>query len=496
MSERLEERPEERIVGIEIEGQVVAPHSRGGRHPWVGIGLMKRAIAELAARGEMPGAFGGNQEFLDNGMRLYTDHEFPEGASAELRSGDVAHGEMVVERALMRVVRHMAEGEKAEEWGRDVRLLKKAVSFSPNGMMVYSQGYHHNYNMSRQAFYGLFRRFAVPFIISRNVLDGAGCWMSTTDGELDHVLTGQKVQTAEVVFNQSTTGQKPLFNTREEPHADGSRWARWHDVSVDPGMYPKNLWRAVNSTSAAIRLVELDLIKRDEIPVVDDPLQAVRAWLSGPEHKVDITLPNDPERRRRWSQLDLREWYQDMTEERLLLRGVLPEVEELAVAKVREVIDQYRRDRWELAKSRDVQWLHLKWLVSDTIARLNAKELSVAEKRDRLAMLSDFSVMLVEPDDQGNYPAKAIGMRERQRRGLDFPGYDPQRVGYLMFNPPTDTRAVNRVEVMRRINPDDYGDLGFQLRADWEHIKFGGTILWRDLDPRGSNTELVQTILN
>ena len=169
--------------------------------------------------------------FLRNGSRLYLDvGSHPEYATAEcddlvqLLTHDRA-GERILEGLLVDAERRLHEEGIAGE----IYLFKNNTDSAGN-----SYGCHENYLVSR---HGEFQRMAeavLPFLVSRQIVCGAGKVQQTPRGAVycvsqraDHIWEG---------VSSATTRSRPIINTRDEPHADAERYRRLHVIVGDSNM--------------------------------------------------------------------------------------------------------------------------------------------------------------------------------------------------------------------------------------------------------------------
>ncbi len=202
-----------------------------------------------------------SDRILPNGARFYNDHGHPEYSTPEclglrdLASHDLA-GELVVLSAAK------AYSLKS---GLKVRIFKNNTDF--HGA---SYGTHENYLVPRAlAFDNLFAA-VMPMLVARQVLCGAGKVGSESGPWCDFQISQRADFFAEVV-NAETLYRRPIFNTRDEPHADPSRFIRLHVISGDANRIPACIMRKVGLVKLAIALAEIGEAPRWRI---QDPVRA------------------------------------------------------------------------------------------------------------------------------------------------------------------------------------------------------------------------------
>jgi proteasome accessory factor A len=88
-------------------------------------------------------------------------------------------------------------------------------------------------------------------------------------------------------MNVETLSRRPVFNTRDEPHADSSRWRRLHVISGDSNMHPDCTGRKVGLVKLALILLNQDRVPRWDIPDPVTSFQLVSRDTVG-EGRVDL----------------------------------------------------------------------------------------------------------------------------------------------------------------------------------------------------------------
>jgi len=191
---------------------------------------------------------GRSPSFLGNGMRLYQDvGSHPEAAGAESTEvQDIIDGDLAADRLLWRALR-TAHNDGAI---RNFMLLRRVVDTEGT-----TWGRHENYRMDRElilapnADHTVSRQKMMAlaaFLAIRPMMGGAGCLYR------DNFWMGQKLVSAIQDIDAGTTREKPLVNTRDEPHGTGYRQ---HVVMVDftsPHVTARNL----ETTSLVLRMIE------------------------------------------------------------------------------------------------------------------------------------------------------------------------------------------------------------------------------------------------
>ena len=207
--------------------------------------------------------------FLRNGSRLYLDvGSHPEYATAECDSVPqlIAHdraGERILEGLVIDAERRLEE----EGINGDVYLFKNNTDSAGN-----SYGCHENFLIERQGDFARIADGLVPFLISRQVIAGAGKVLQTPRGatyclsqRADHIWEG---------VSSATTRSRPIINTRDEPHADADLYRRLHVIVGDSNMSETTTMLKVGSADLVLQMLEAGVVMRDMS--LENPIRAIR----------------------------------------------------------------------------------------------------------------------------------------------------------------------------------------------------------------------------
>ena len=199
---------------------------------------------------------------LPNGARFYNDHGHPEYATPECRRllDIVAH-----DRAGERIVLSAARAYERET-GNRVRLYKNNTDF--HGA---SYGTHENYLVSRDLPVDRLLRGLVPFLCVRQMLVGAGK-VGSEIGDRAPFQLSQRAEFFQEIASVDTLYRRPIFNTRDEPHADPAQWMRLHVIVGDA-----NRMEWCTAMKVGMTALVLDLIEADDAPglVPRSPVRAI-----------------------------------------------------------------------------------------------------------------------------------------------------------------------------------------------------------------------------
>ncbi|MBR6459264.1 MAG: proteasome accessory factor PafA2 [Actinomycetaceae bacterium] len=184
---------------------------------------------------------------LANGARLYLDHAHPEYSSPEVTTPREA---IAYDRAGEIL---MAEGVELlrQKDSRDIRVYKNNV----DGKGA-SYGAHENYLVKRSVDFDDIIHYMTPFFVTRPLICGAG---RLGIGQRSETAGFQISQRADYVENEvglETTFDRPIINTRDEPHADSSLWRRLHVIGGDANQFDVSILLKIGTTSLLLWFLE------------------------------------------------------------------------------------------------------------------------------------------------------------------------------------------------------------------------------------------------
>ncbi len=207
--------------------------------------------------------------FLANGARLYLDvGSHPEYATAEcddfieLLAQDRA-GERILEGLGIEAEERLAQ----EGIHGDVYLFKNNTDSAGN-----SYGCHENYLIDRNTDFASLAETFIPFLISRQILVGAGKVVQTPRGSTYAV--SQRADHIWESISSATTRSRPIINTRDEPHADADLYRRLHVIVGDSNMSDTTNLLKVVSAHLMLSMIESGTVMRDL--TLANPIRAIR----------------------------------------------------------------------------------------------------------------------------------------------------------------------------------------------------------------------------
>lgn len=269
-----------RVFGIETEYGVSAPGSEvpaevlselviravagPGRPPDAATGAHAIAAATLA-----PDDLAANR-MLTNGARAYVDHAHPEYSSPETTSPTalVAY-DHAGDRLLGEAARRASEAS-----GLTIRLYRNTC----DGKGA-SYGRHENHLVDRGTPWQRIVDVMTGFLVARVPLVGAGRVGLGQRGTTPGFQISQRADFLVTPIGLQTTHDRPILNTRDEPHADPRRWRRLHVITGDPAWSHHQTWLTVGTAALVLAAVEADAVA----PVRwADPVEALQRFSHDP----------------------------------------------------------------------------------------------------------------------------------------------------------------------------------------------------------------------
>jgi len=202
---------------------------------------------------------GGGAALLANGARLYVDHAHPEYATPEVVSASEAAlwdkaGELVMWRAVQAL---RADG------GPDVAIFKN----NTDGKGA-SYGTHENYLVDRAVPWTELVAALTPYLVTRQILTGSGRVGLGPSGADAGFQLSQRADYVEAEVGLETTMNRPIINTRDEPHADPARWRRLHVIVGDATVLEVATWLRLGMMQLVLGALEAGLLGRQFVEQV------------------------------------------------------------------------------------------------------------------------------------------------------------------------------------------------------------------------------------
>jgi proteasome accessory factor A len=189
---------------------------------------------------------------LSNGARFYNDHAHPEYSTPECTTlQQIVAQDKAGERILAECTRRRNAKLPLDQ---QVRLYKNNTDF-----VGHSYGCHDNYLVSRELAWDRIVAGMLPFLITRQIIAGAGKMGVEAESSASKPGVYQISQRADffsVIVSIDTMNRRPLVNTRDEPHADTNRYRRFHVILGDSNMSEWATAMKMGTTSLVLELIE------------------------------------------------------------------------------------------------------------------------------------------------------------------------------------------------------------------------------------------------
>jgi proteasome accessory factor A len=435
---------ERRIFGLETEYGVTCTY-RGQRR------LSPDEVARYLFRRVVSWGRSSNV-FLRNGARLYLDvGSHPEYATPECDSvvDLVAHdraGERILEGLLVDAEKRLHDEGIAGE----IYLFKNNTDSAGN-----SYGCHENYLVSRHGEFGRLADVLIPFLVTRQLICGAGKVLQTPRGAV--YCLSQRAEHIWEGVSSATTRSRPIINTRDEPHADAERYRRLHVIVGDSNMNEVTTLLKVGSADIVLRMIEAGVVMRDL--TLENPIRAIREVSHDTTGRRKIRLASNKE----ISALEIQQEYLAKATEFVERRGGDPVAKRVVElwGRVLNAVENGNLD----PVSREIDWVSKLKLIE----RYQAKH-DMSLSHPRIAQLD-----LAYHDVRRGRGLYALMERRGQvdRIANDLGIYEAKET------PPQTTRARLRGEFIRHAQ-----EKRRDFTVDWVHLKLNDqaqrTVLCKD----------------
>ncbi|MET9244590.1 Pup--protein ligase [Nonomuraea sp. NPDC003709] len=390
--------------------------------------------------------------FLPNGSRLYLDvGSHPEYATpecdnvVELVTHDKA-GERILEGLLVDAEKRLRE----EGIAGDIYLFKNNTDSAGN-----SYGCHENYCVGRHGEFGRLADVLIPFLVTRQIICGAGKVLQTPRGAV--YCVSQRAEHIWEGVSSATTRSRPIINTRDEPHGDAERFRRLHVIVGDSNMSETTMLLKVGATDLVLRMVEAGIVMRDMS--LENPIRAIREVSHDMTGRRRVRLANGREA----SSLEIQQEYlgkaKDFVDQRggdVIARRVLELWERTLRAVETGDLDTVSREIDWVTKYQLIERYRKKYdlpLSSPRVAQLDLAYHDVHRKRGLFYLLQRRGAVERVTSDIKIFEAKSV--------------------------PPQTTRARLRGEFIRKAQ-----EKRRDFTVDWVHLKLNDqaqrTVLCKD----------------
>ncbi len=375
---------------------------------------------------------------LTNGARYYVDHAHPEVSTPECR--DALSAVLYDRAAELIAIDSMTAARSALPPDQEIILYKDNTDRKGN-----AYGTHENYLVDRSLPFGQIITGATIHFVTRQIFTGSGKVGTELPGTTSEAVPYQITQRAEHFEEEvglETTLKRPIINTRDEPHADSTRYRRLHVIVGDANMSQVATFLKVGTTSIILAMLEDHALLRAH-PLAD-PVRAMHQV----SHDLTLARPLDLESGKKMTaleiQFDLLEQATAWASERGLA-SVGEETGKLVLERWERVLTGLQSDPSTVADQ--VDWLAKKRVID-----------GFRERHD--AGWDDTRLRALDLQYHDLRPGKSLAARA----GLETL-VDDEEAHLAKHEPPSDTRAYFRGKCLQK-----FGDS--IVAANWDSIVF------------------------
>jgi len=305
-----------------------------------------------------------------------------------------------------------------------------------------SYGAHENYLMRRQTPFSDIVTHLTPFLVTRQIVCGAGRVGLGQDGSQPGFQLSQRADFFEVEVGLETTLKRPIINTRDEPHADADKYRRLHGIFGDANLSEISTYLKAGTTSLVLTMIENRYLTPDL--GIADPVAELKAVSHDPSLTHLIRLRDG----RRLTALDLQWAYLERARSFVDAEGS-DEMTEDILSRWDGLLDRLGRDPMLCAQELD-------W-----VAKLRL--LDGYRDRESLGWASP-KLQLVDLQYSDVRPEKGLYHR-LVARGAMSRLFDDEAVISAMTEPPEDTRAYFRGRCLAKYGAE-------VVAASWDSVIF------------------------
>jgi proteasome accessory factor PafA2 len=309
---------------------------------------------------------------LTNGARYYVDHAHPEVSSPECRTALEAVKWDLAADEVMR--RSMMKSSEMLGVGAEIVVYKNNSDGKGN-----SYGCHENYLVDRKVPFGHLAAAISVHFVTRQVFCGAGKIGRENGPAVDNDLfqVSQRADFFEEEVGLETTVRRPIVNTRDEPHADATRYRRLHVIVGDANMSEVATLLKIGTTAIVLSMIEdfafpMDLVLRS-------PVEAIRRISADPGLTGTVETVDG----RRMTALDI----QHVLHEHACMWAERHGLESVGVECGTQVLDEWGRVLDDLSRDPTTTRDRVDWVAKQHLIEAYASTRSVPRGDARLKMI-------------------------------------------------------------------------------------------------------------
>lgn len=363
---------------------------------------------------------------LANGARFYVDHAHPEYSGPEVTN---ARDAVLWDRAGDAIALVAMEQYQSAE-GERVALYKNNV----DGKGA-SYGTHENFLIRRDVDFDDVIQFLTAHLVTRQIFTGAGRVGLGQRGEQAGFQMSQRADYMEAEVGLETTLRRPIINTRDEPHAQRSRWRRLHIIIGDANCMDVPTLLKTGTTALVLAAIEAQDSRLGAI-VLREPVGDVQRVSRDLNLRARLALASGEDA----TALEVQRAYLEICR-----TYVSTPTDAYVVARWEAVLDLLQRDLFSAA--REVEWVAKLQLLGRMRSKYAAVD-SAGVSRD--ASWDDPRVVAADVQ----WSELGVGLAARlQQAGAVEALFTPEQIAAAMTSAPRDTRARLRGDMVA-MRPD------------------------------------------
>ncbi len=365
-------------------------------------------------------------KLLPNAGRLYVDGAHPEYSTPECSNPrEIVAYERAGDTVVAECLAHLNTNV-----GEDEFLVYRNNSDRKGN----SYGYHENYVISRKIPFELIAQALLPFFVSRQIYCGAGKVGAENGTDPVQYQLSQRADFLECLYDINTMVNRPIINTRDEPHTQQSQFRRLHVIVGDANMSEISTFLKVGTTAIIMDMLE----NQGALPHIEliDPVKAIKQVSRDLTAKASLSLQNG----RHTTALAIQQDFLHAAHDFYRTRELTPITKEVLI-RWESVLDQLGRDPRTL--NRQIDWVAKLALIESYRDRKHC-----SWEDPRLAML-DIQYHDVRPAKGLYFTLENAGRIERLTHD--------EEIQRALKTAPSQTRAYFRGACLQRFPQHVYG---------------------------------------
>ena len=361
-------------------------------------------------------------DILVNGGRYYVDHAHPEYCTPECANPRdlVAYekaGELILD------ISRTVAGESLPS-GQEILIYK-----NNSDRKGHSYGCHENYLLDRKTPFPNIIEGLTPFLVTRQIFTGSGKVGTEANGEPTEYQLSQRADFFETEVGLSTMVDRPIINTRDEPHADEKLYRRLHVIIGDANMAEYSEYLKVGTTGLVLQLIEDDKIT-DRFKL-QEPVKALKEISRDVDCNKKIRLADG----RELTAVEIQRGYWEVATQHLDNADTSPITKDV-LEKWDFILDKLEEAPMLLDR-------YLDWIIKRSL-------IEAYRGRHKLSW-DDRKILMMDLQYHDIRPARGLYHQLVKNNRIERI-VSPEEITHAVTNPPTDTRAYFRGVCLKKFS--------------------------------------------